>query len=306
MARYLLPMRQTACQGYHAYADTQPENLRRRLFEAEAFLQLRDQICQRHVDEAAADHDQEVGQVVLQLVDQPVTGQAANGGNGAGERDFDQGNAFVAAVLVEHHQVAHVVRNFMRQHGQCGDPAQALVGHEGGGDEHPVAKAVHAVARQQGPAAGLRNMAVMVAMAVMLGMTMAGMVGAIDRVVRNQGGKRQCRRLWGLVVLMAVVPQLGFVEQKEKNQPRQQDDEQLFSTRLAFKRLWQQVHEGGGQQRACRQTEHVLGVAGQSAKTQGCCHPNAANTGSQGGQDDVEQGHEVNERSKAGWKSLIR
>ena len=55
-----------------------------------------------------------------------------------------------------------------------------------------------------------------------------------------------------VMVLMAVVPQLGFVEQKEKNQPSQQGATQRFSTRLRLKRLWLQVHEGGGQPRACR------------------------------------------------------
>jgi hypothetical protein len=53
-------MRQAASQSDHAYARGQPEDLRSSLLEAEAFLQLGNQICQRHVDEAAADHDQEV------------------------------------------------------------------------------------------------------------------------------------------------------------------------------------------------------------------------------------------------------
>ena len=55
-----MPVRQAARQRDHDYACSQPKDLRSSLLETEAFLQLGNQICQRHVDEAAADHDQEV------------------------------------------------------------------------------------------------------------------------------------------------------------------------------------------------------------------------------------------------------
>ena len=86
----------------------------------------------------------------------------------------------------------------------------------------------------------------------------------------------------GMVVFMPVVPQLGFVEQKEKDQPHQQRHEQIMRTGLALECLRQQVHEGGGQQGPRRQAEHVLGVARQHAKAQQRRQPHAANTGGQG------------------------
>ena len=69
-----MPVRQPAYESHHDNTHRQPEDLRQGLPEAEAFLQLRNQVRQRHVDEAAADDDQKVGQVILQLVDQPVAG----------------------------------------------------------------------------------------------------------------------------------------------------------------------------------------------------------------------------------------
>ena len=50
-------MRQAASQRNHAYAHSQPKDLRSCLLEAEAFLQLGNQICQRDIDETAANHD---------------------------------------------------------------------------------------------------------------------------------------------------------------------------------------------------------------------------------------------------------
>jgi hypothetical protein len=82
-----------------------------------------------------------------------------------------------------------------------------------------------------------------------------------------------------VVMLVPVVPQLGFVEQKEKNQPNQQSHEQIVRTGLALKGFGQQMHKGCGQQRACCQTEHVLGVAGQNTKAQQSRQPHTANAG---------------------------
>jgi hypothetical protein len=84
-----------------------------------------------------------------------------------------------------------------------------------------------------------------------------------------------------MVVLMAVVPQLRFVEQKEKHQPNQQRQKKVFGCSLALKGFWQQVHEGRGQQGTCGQAQHVLGVTRQRAKTQSGSKPNTADSGSQ-------------------------
>ena len=83
------------------------------------------------------------------------------------------------------------------------------------------------------------------------------------------------------MVLMAVVPQLGLVEQEEKHQPDQQAGKQRLNTGLAFKSLGQQVHESRRQQSAGGQAEHVLGVTGQYAKAQKRCKPDATNAGDQ-------------------------
>ena len=83
-------------------------------------------------------------------------------------------------------------------------------------------------------------------------------------------------------MLVAVVPQLGFVEQEEKHQAGQQQRKQLLRTGLAFERLGQQVHERGGQQSTRRQAQHVLGVARQNAEAQQRRQPDAAHTSRDG------------------------
>ena len=88
------------------------------------------------------------------------------------------------------------------------------------------------------------------------------------------------RMAMGGPMFMAVVPQLGLVQQKEKHQPHQQRQEQIVGTSLAFKGLRQQVHERSCHQGPGRQAEHMLGITGKGAKTQSRCHPNAANTSS--------------------------
>ena len=94
-----------------------------------------------------------------------------------------------------------------------------------------------------------------------------------------------------MVVLMPVVPQLGFVEQKKENQPDQQGHEQLMRPDLAFKRFGQQMHEGRGQQGTGRQTEHVLRVTRQHTKAQRRRQPDAANASKQGSQHNCYQNH---------------
>ena len=68
------------------------------------------------------------------------------------------------------------------------------------------------------------------------------------------------------VMLMAVVPQLGLVEQKEKDQPDQQRGKQLLRADLAFKSLWQKMQESRRQQRTGGQARMcwVYAPAGQS------------------------------------------
>ena len=99
-----------------------------------------------------------------------------------------------------------------------------------------------------------------------------------------------------VAVLMPVVPQLRLVEQKEKHHAHQQRGKQVVCARLAFKRLGQEVHEGGGQQRAGCQAQQVLGPHAVVAPTQAHahqkgCRPHAANPRSQGGDQDCYQSH---------------
>ena len=82
-------------------------------------------------------------------------------------------------------------------------------------------------------------------------------------------------------MLVAVVVQLSFVEQKEKDQTCQQSAKQRLRARLAFKSLRQQMHKRGGQQRACGQAEQVLGVARQHAVGERRGYPHTADTGYQ-------------------------
>ncbi|MCY1555571.1 hypothetical protein D9M68_922470 [compost metagenome] len=96
-----------------------------------------------------------------------------------------------------------------------------------------------------------------------------------------------------VVVLMAVVPELRLVEQKEKHQARQQRGKQLLRAGLALQRLGQQVHESRGHQRAGGQAEHVLGVARQHGKAQKSRQPDAAHASGDGSDQDRYQDHLV-------------
>jgi hypothetical protein len=63
------------------------------------------------------------------------------------------------------------------------------------------------------------------------------------------------------MVLVAVVPQFGLVEQEKEHQAASSVANSFLRAGLAFEGLGQQVHEAGGQQRAGGQAQHVLGVA---------------------------------------------
>lgn len=62
--------------------------------------------------------------------------------------------------------------------------------------------------------------------------------------------RRMCSTM---VVFVPVVPQLGFVEQEEKNQAAKQHGKKMVRVGLAFKRLRQQMHKSGCQQSPRRQ-----------------------------------------------------
>jgi hypothetical protein len=98
---------------------TSHSDLRGGLARGQALLQLRNQVGQRHVDEAAAGQHQEVRQPAVQLVDQPPAHDAAQHGHGAGERHLHQRRALVGRALAQHDEVADVVRHLVRQHGQA-------------------------------------------------------------------------------------------------------------------------------------------------------------------------------------------
>jgi molybdate transport repressor ModE-like protein len=209
------------------------------LARREALLQLRDQIGQRHIDKAAGGHHQKVRQPVVQLPHQKVPHQPAQCRHGAGQRHLDQRHARLRAGLAQHHQVAHVVRHLVGQHRKRGNHTQAQVGHEGRGDQDAVAKAMHAVAGEHRPA-GARNhgggrgharMAVVVFMPCGWAWSCAplGTCAAWSCGRAVPGGV--AARL--VAVLVAVVPQLGLVEQKEEHQAHQQRGKQVVGIGLA-------------------------------------------------------------------------
>src|SRR5687767_1992382 len=80
------------------------------------------------------------------------------------------------------------------------------------------------------------------------------MVMAMDTVARTVATAMRV----ALVMLMAVVPQLGFVQQKEEHDANQQGREQLLGARLALEGLGKQMHEGSGQKRTGCEAQQVL------------------------------------------------
>ena len=138
---------------------------------------------------------------------------------------------------------------------------------------------MHAVTRQHGPST-TRTGVYMMAM-FMVFMSIVCMF------------HRMCGTM--VVVFVPVVPQLGFVEQEEKHQATQQNGKKMVRVGLAFKRLRQQMHKGGCQQSPRSQAQKMLRPhtrAAVHAQThQHVCNPHAADTRSQSGQNDSEQGH---------------
>ncbi|MNT18832.1 hypothetical protein D3C72_1540550 [compost metagenome] len=177
----------------------------------------------------------------------------------------------------------------MRQHRDGGNDAQAHVSHEGGSDQDAVAKTVHAVTRQQRPAAR-RVVVVRMPMALrgrsmIVGMAVVRIIIAVTALL----GRR-------VAVFVAMVPKLGLVQQKEEDQSQQQGHEQGLGIDLALERLGQQMHKGRGQQSARRQAEQVLRAeaaifTANAAAHQGGRDPHAAQAGGQCGQHDCYQSH---------------
>jgi hypothetical protein len=89
-----------------------------------------------------------------------------------------------------------------------------------------------------------------------------------------------------MVVFMPVVPELGFVEQKEKHQAQKQGHEQGMWADIALESLGHQVQKRRGQQSACGQAEHVLGVTAEHPETEPSGQPNAANACRQSSQQN--------------------
>jgi hypothetical protein len=85
-----------------------------------------------------------------------------------------------------------------------------------------------------------------------------------------------------MVVLVAVVPKLCFVEQEEKQQTEQQGHKQVVGFYTCFKGFRQEVQKSCGQQCTCSQAQHVLGIATHNAKAKPGCQPNTSNTSGQG------------------------
>jgi hypothetical protein len=91
-----------------------------------------------------------------------------------------------------------------------------------------------------------------------------------------------------MVVLMAVVPKFCFVEQEEKQQPKQQGHKKVVGFNTGFKGFRQKVQKSGGQQCTCSQAQHVLGIAAHNAKAEPSRQPNTSNTSGQGAQQNSQ------------------
>jgi hypothetical protein len=91
-----------------------------------------------------------------------------------------------------------------------------------------------------------------------------------------------------MVMLMAVVPKLCFVEQEEKQQTKQQGHKQVVGFNTSFKGFRQKVQKSGGQQCTCSQAQHVLGIPAHNAKAEPGRQPNTSNTSGQGAQQNSQ------------------
>ena len=155
-------------QGDNHNANQQPAHLGSRFSGAQPLLQLWNQVRQRHINKAARCHGQEKWQQAMQLTNQKITGHTTQRGHSPCQRNLDQSRPAAGAGLTQHYQITHVVRHLVGQHRHRSNQAQAHIGHESRGNQHTIAKAMHAVARQHCPAAAARLMAMPVTVTVFM------------------------------------------------------------------------------------------------------------------------------------------
>ena len=210
----------------------------------------------------------------MQPLQQKVACQTAQRRHRPGQGHLEQRHVAVGTAVQQHHQVAHVVRHLVRQHRHGSDQPQAHVGDKSRGDQHTVAKAVHAVAGEHRPAAHADASRRVVMVGVVMPLRVSVVVGSLR-----------------IAMLVAVVPQLGLFQNEEKHHAHQQGGKQVLRAGLAFKRLGQQVHKGRRQQGARRQAQKMLWPdaarpAPQAAAQQPRRQPHTADAGRQSGQND--------------------
>ena len=80
-------------------------------------------------------------------------------------------------------------------------------------------------------------------------------------------------------VLMTVVVQLGFIENKKEHHTAQQQREQVIRRNACLQGLRQQLQQCRSQQGTGGEAQHVLGQASHDAKAQQGRNPYAANPG---------------------------
>ena len=185
-----------------------------------------------------------------------------------------------------------MVGHLMGHHRHCRRQAQTPIGHKSGGNQNAIAKRMHAVAQQHRPTSAVGVVVVprvmrcvgMCCVCMHMAMVCIVVVMAVHRIVGLN-----------LVVFMSVVPQLGFVEQKEKHQPHQQDSKQGLgrhaSRHRLLERLWQQTHKGCGKQSAGRQAQQMLGKPREQGISQQSSQPHTADASDQGTDQDRKQSH---------------
>jgi len=124
----------------------------------------------------------------------------------------------------------------------------------------------------------------------------AGLARVVVAVRMRMAVSMAVMRFLAMVMLVAVVPEFGLVEQEEDHQAAQQYAEQQARLDAALEGLGQQVHEGGRQQSAGREAQQVLRIdaaaAAHAHAQQQCGDPDTSDAGDQGRGKDDEQVHD--------------
>ena len=183
------------CQQHQARAQPQAHKLLRRIAQAKVFLQLRNQVSQRHINKAACSHDQHIRHESIKLLQEDKAQDAAADGAGTGHDEFENRRFERLRIAAQDDQVAHVVRHFVGKNRQRRHGAQSGAADGGSGNQHAVAHAMHDIAQEDGQAPA----AAVVAVGVVMRMRVA--VAIVNTVA----------------VFVAMVIQLGFAKQKENN-----------------------------------------------------------------------------------------